>query len=39
MVKFYVLRIKMKKMTIEEVPERYREAVRKELEGEVDESN
>ncbi len=32
MVKFYVLRIKMKKMTIDEVPEKYREAVRKELE-------
>ena len=39
MVKFYVLRIKMKKMTIDEVPEKYRETVRKELEGETDESN
>lgn len=34
MVKFCVLRIKMKKMTIDEVPEKYREAVRKELENE-----
>lgn len=32
MVKFYVLRIKMKKMTIDKVPEKYREAVKKELE-------
>jgi len=31
MVKFYVLRIKMKKMTIDEVPEIYREAVQREL--------
>ena len=31
MIKYYVLRIKMKKMTIEEVPEKYREDVRKEL--------
>lgn len=37
MVKFYVLRIKMKKMTIEEVPERYREAVRQALEDEDNE--
>lgn len=37
MVKFYVLRIKMKKMTIEEVPERYREAVREALEDEDNE--
>lgn len=32
MVKFYVLQIKMGKMTLDEVPERYREEVRKELE-------
>jgi len=32
MVKFYVLQIKMGKMTLDEVPERYREAVRKALE-------
>lgn len=34
MVKFYALRIKMKKMTIDEVPEKYREAVQKELDNE-----
>lgn len=34
MVKFYVLRIKMKKMTIDEVPEKYREAVQRELDNE-----
>lgn len=34
MVKFYVLRIKMGKMTLEDVPERWREAVRQALEGE-----
>ena len=33
MIKYYVLRIKMKKMTLEDVPERYREDVRKELEN------
>ena len=32
MVHFFVIRIKLKKMTIEEVPEKYRDAVRKELE-------
>lgn len=30
-VRYYVLRIKMKKMTEEEVPEKYRELVKKEL--------
>lgn len=34
MVKYYVLRIKRGIMTIDDVPERYREAVRKALEGE-----
>lgn len=34
MVKFYVLRIKMKKMTIDEVLEKYREAVQRELDNE-----
>ncbi len=34
MVKYYVLRIKRGTMTIDDVPERYREAVRKALEGE-----
>lgn len=34
MVKYYVLRIKMGKMTIDDVPEKYREQVRKALEGE-----
>lgn len=34
MIKFYVLRIKMKKMTIEDVPEKFREAVQKELDNE-----
>lgn len=29
MVKFYVMRIKMKKMTIDEVPKRWREEVEK----------
>lgn len=33
MVKFYVMRIRMGKMTLEEVPERWREAVRQALEG------
>lgn len=32
MVRFYVLQIKMKKISIEDVPEKYREAVEKELE-------
>lgn len=31
MVKFFVLQIRMGKITIDEVPEKYREAVRKEL--------
>lgn len=34
MVHFFVIRVKLRKMTIDEVPERYREAVRKEIEGE-----
>ena len=34
MVSFYVRRIKEGKMTLEEVPERWREAVRKALEDE-----
>ena len=34
MVAFYVRRIKAGKMTLEEVPERWREAVRKALEDE-----
>lgn len=32
MVKFLVIQVKLGKITIEQVPERYREAVRKELE-------
>ena len=32
MVKFFVIRIKMKKITIDDVPEKYREAVQEELE-------
>lgn len=32
MVRFYVLQIKMKKISIEDIPEKYREAVKKELE-------
>lgn len=32
MVKFYVIQIKLKKITIDDVPEKYREAVRQELE-------
>nr|DAD92577.1 MAG TPA: hypothetical protein [Siphoviridae sp. ctUse40] len=32
MVRFYVLQIKMKKVSIEDIPEKYREAVKKELE-------
>ena len=32
MIQFYVLQVKMGKMTIDQVPEKYREAVRKELE-------
>jgi len=34
MVHFFVIRVKLRKMTIDEVPEKYREAVRKEIEGE-----
>lgn len=33
MVQFYVLQIKMGRMKIENVPERWREEVKKELEG------
>lgn len=33
-VKFYVLQIKMKKMTIDDVPTKWREQVREELEKE-----
>ena len=32
MVRFYVLQIKMKKVSIGDIPEKYREAVKKELE-------
>lgn len=32
MVKFLAIQVKLGKITIEQVPERYREAVRKELE-------
>ena len=31
MVKFFTLQIRMRKITIDDVPEKYREAVRKEL--------
>ena len=34
MINFYVNRIKQGKMTIEEVPEKWREAVREKLENE-----
>lgn len=34
MIKFFVIQIKLKKITLEDVPEKYRERVRKELEGE-----
>ena len=34
MVKFYLMRIKAGKMTIDDVPERWREAVRQALEEE-----
>lgn len=33
MVQFYILQIKMGRMHIENVPERWREEVKKELEG------
>lgn len=35
-VKFYVLQIKMKKMTIDDVPKKWREQVRKELEENIE---
>ena len=35
MINFYVNRIKQGKMTINDVPERWREAVREKLENEV----
>jgi hypothetical protein len=35
MINFYVNRIKQGKMTIDDVPERWREAVREKLENEV----
>ena len=35
MVKFYVLQIKLNKITLEDVPIKWREAVAKELESEV----
>ena len=34
MIKFFVIQIKLKKIILEDVPEKYRERVRKELEGE-----
>lgn len=33
MVKFYVLQVKLGKISIDDVPERWREQVRNELEG------
>lgn len=33
MVQFYILQIKMGRMTLEDVPERWRAEVKKELEG------
>lgn len=33
MVRFYVLQVKLGKISIDDVPERWREQVRKELEG------
>jgi hypothetical protein len=35
MINFYVNRIKMGKITIDDVPERWREAVREKIENEV----
>lgn len=35
MINFYVNRIKMRKITIDNVPERWREAVREKIENEV----
>ena len=37
MAKFYKIRIEMKKMTIDQVPERWREEVRKLIEEEIKE--
>ena len=37
MAKFYKIRIEMKKMTINQVPERWREEVRKLIEEEIKE--
>lgn len=34
MIKFYVMQIKMGRITIDQVPERFREGVRKELNNE-----
>ena len=34
MVRFYVLQIKMQKIRLEDVPERWRDAVKEALEGE-----
>lgn len=39
MAKFYKIRIEMGKMTLEEVPERWREATRKLLEEDDKEKN
>lgn len=39
MVKVFVFQIKMGKMTIEDVPERWRDAVRKELDGNGNNEN
>ena len=36
MVKFYYLRVKAHKMTLDEVPERFRESVREMLESDND---
>ena len=35
MVKFYVLQIQLGKITVDDVPAKYRESVRKYLEGEI----
>ena len=37
MAKFYKIRIEMKKMTIDQIPERWREEVRKLIEEEIKE--
>lgn len=39
MIKYYVLRIKMKKMTIDEVPEKYRDEVERALNPNVNEGD